>query len=154
MNLRFKPPLASSRATAVGERGFTLLEILVAVAILGVAMVSLLGLQARNLKLVSETQDMTTAAMLAGHRVALIKTGPFPKIGEEEGEFTEEFVLPGFGEDEDESLPGADRFLWKSLVQASFAPTLRDVTVSVWLADDRSRPLVSLRFFMRPTGFQ
>ena len=65
------------------QRGFTLLEILVAVAILGVALVSLLGLHARNLRLFSESQDVTIAGLLASRLAAETQAGAFPPIGTE-----------------------------------------------------------------------
>ena len=46
-------------------RGFTLLEVLVAVAVLGLALVSLLGLHVRNIDLIARDQRVTEATMLA-----------------------------------------------------------------------------------------
>lgn len=123
------------------HHGFTLLEVLVAVAILGVALVSLLGLHARNLRLIAQTQDLTTAAMLASARVAHLKADGFPELGTTEGNF------------ETDDFPPSQRFRWKTDVQATIVPTLRLVVVSVGLDDDES-DLVSFRFIARPFGIQ
>jgi|GEM_PF-1716018 len=138
------PPRPTPGAT---QTGFTLLEILVAVAILGVAMVSLLGLQARNLRLIAQTQDLTTAAMLASEKVALLKAGGFPELGVTEGLFDQ-------GEDgDDRDFAPADRFRWKTDVEATIVPTLRRVVVSVGLIDDED-DLVRFRFVATPEGVQ
>jgi prepilin-type N-terminal cleavage/methylation domain-containing protein len=69
-------------------RGFTLLEILVAVTILGIALVSLLGLHARNIRLTAETQELTMATMLASRIVATTRAGAIPPEGTVEGTFS------------------------------------------------------------------
>ena len=55
------------------RNGFTLLEVLVAVTILGVAVVSLAGLHARNIRLMNRSQDMNVAAMLASRLTASMR---------------------------------------------------------------------------------
>ena len=67
--------------------GFTLLEILVAVAILGVTLTSLLGLQARNVRLTAEAQQLTIAGMLASRLMADVQADDFPALGSDEGKF-------------------------------------------------------------------
>ena len=47
------------------SRGFTLVEVMVAIAILGIAMLGLLGLHHQSLQSVIRAQDTTRAAMLA-----------------------------------------------------------------------------------------
>lgn len=71
------------------SRGFTLLEVMVAVAILGLVLVSLLGLRNRSLQDVLLAQRITTATMLAERQMADTLSGALlPR--EEEGEFEEE----------------------------------------------------------------
>ena len=70
--------------------GFTLLEILVAVTILGIALVSLLGLHARNIRLTAETQELTMTNLLASRLVAITKAGRIPEDGVIEGAFTDD----------------------------------------------------------------
>jgi len=54
------------------SRGFTLLEVLVALAVLAVALVSLLGLHNRNLLLTIRAERLSTATLLA--REMLVRT--------------------------------------------------------------------------------
>ena len=67
--------------------GFTLLEVLVAVAILAVGLVSLLGLHVRNLALLGRDQRITDATMLARALMTEAEVEPFPDIGLTDGDF-------------------------------------------------------------------
>lgn len=137
-----KAAAQSSRAN-----GFTLLEILVAVSVLGIALVSLLGLHARNITLTAETQDMTMAAMLASRIVAVTKAGRVPEEGLVEGKFTAQ-ERDSFRFDEMYGGEGSDRFVWTREVvnAASLLPGLFVVTVAVGPPD--AAPSVELRFAM------
>jgi prepilin-type N-terminal cleavage/methylation domain-containing protein len=146
-------------------RGFTLLEILVAVAVLGIALVSLLGLQARNVRLATEGQDVTVATMLAARLVAETRAEGFAKIGVTKGRFSaEEPESPGadegtgsvFGDgfrDAYGGSSGAD-FAWRREITPFLTvPTLREVRISVFRAEDAddedARPLAVLVFLIR-----
>ena len=48
------------------RKGFTLLEVLVAMAILAIAMVTLFGAQSQSLSLATEAKFNTNASLLAG----------------------------------------------------------------------------------------
>jgi prepilin-type N-terminal cleavage/methylation domain-containing protein len=137
-----KAPAQSSRAN-----GFTLLEILVAVSVLGIALVSLLGLHARNITLTAETQDMTMAAMLASRIVAVTKAGRVPEEGLVEGKFTAQ-ERDSFRFDEMYGGEGSERFVWTREVvnAASLLPGLFLVRVAVGPPD--AAPSVELRFAM------
>jgi general secretion pathway protein I len=65
--------------------GFTLLEVLVAVAIVAIALVTFMGLQLRSLDATIRAQDLTTAVLLAQAKMATM--GEFPDAGEEQGKF-------------------------------------------------------------------
>ena len=65
--------------------GFTLLEVLVAVAIVAIALVTFMGLHLRSLDATIRAQDLTTAVLLAQARMATM--GEFPDPGEEQGKF-------------------------------------------------------------------
>jgi len=55
----------SPQSSVLSLSGFTLLEVLVALAVLAVALVSLLGLQNRNLLLTMQAERLSTATLLA-----------------------------------------------------------------------------------------
>ncbi len=89
--------------------GFTLLEILVATTVLGVALVTLLGLHARNIRLVAEVQDLTLANLLASCLATLTRTEPYPELGVTRGDFSERDA-------ELETrcqIPDGKRFVWQ-----------------------------------------
>lgn len=75
------------------DSGFLLLEVLVAVAILGSALAVLLGSVNRNLILTSQSKDLVIAETLAQRKLTEIELEGFPGQREEQGEFTE---APGF----------------------------------------------------------
>jgi len=72
---------------AAGDAGFTLLEVLIAVAILGTTMVAVLQLHASTVDMASRAQQLATGARLAKSRmVDTLKDGT-PAPGEQEGDF-------------------------------------------------------------------
>ena len=73
------------------RRGFTLLEVLVAVAVLGLALVSLLGLHVRNLALIERDQRITEATLLARALMTEAEIEPFPELGILDGDFEERY---------------------------------------------------------------
>ncbi len=134
-----------------GSRGFTLLEVLIAVTLLGVAMVSLLGLHARNIRLTAEAQDLTLAGMLASQVITATRTGAFPDLGTQDGDFSERAKD---ADTHDTFYGGADSagFVWKREVLPTALDSLRQVRVSVsrrdqpralaelWVAVSQHRP--------------
>ncbi|HEX3033700.1 MAG TPA: type II secretion system protein [Thermodesulfobacteriota bacterium] len=75
------------------NRGFTLLEVLVAVAILGSAFAVILGAVNRSLVLASDSKNLAIAEALVQTKLAEIELEGFPEPREEKGEFAE---APGF----------------------------------------------------------
>ena len=65
--------------------GFTLLEVLVAVAIVAIALVTFMGLHLHSLEDTIRAQDLTTAVLLAQAKMATM--GEFPDTGAAEGKF-------------------------------------------------------------------
>ena len=65
--------------------GFTLLEVMVALAIIAIALVPLLRLHLLSLDATMRAQGLTTAVLLAQEHLALLP--PFPEAGEEQGGF-------------------------------------------------------------------
>ena len=70
------------------NRGFTLLEVLVAVAVLATALVSLLSLHGRNIQTVAYDQQLSRATLLAqGLMTRTLVTESFPEPSQSSGEF-------------------------------------------------------------------
>jgi general secretion pathway protein I len=100
--------------------GFTLLEVMVAIAILGTALVSLLSLHHQSLQSVIRAQNMTRASMLAQSVMTEAELERFPDLGRTSGDFQASF-------------PGQFRdYRWERLVQpSSNFPDVREVKVLI-----------------------
>jgi prepilin-type N-terminal cleavage/methylation domain-containing protein len=148
-------PAQLRTAAAAHTRGFTLLEVLVAVAVLGVAVVTLLGLQARNIKLAADTRDLTVAGLLAASLAAPTKGGPFPEAGTGQGTITadDEAERAGSASSEEQygGVEGAERFVWRRTVEPIGFKSVRLVHVAVSLAG-AERPLATMDFLVRKGG--
>ena len=92
----------ATRADASGhsKAGFTLLEVLVAVAIVGITLVMLLRLHLLSLDATLAAQDLTTAVLLAEGKMATFMAQS-PRQGEDQGRF---------------DGPDLERFSWTTLV--------------------------------------
>jgi general secretion pathway protein I len=75
------------------SKGFTLLEVMVAVAILGMVLVTLMGVKNRSMQDVMLADHITTATLLATRKMNEILVAPSTRTTvqqEDEGEFPEE----------------------------------------------------------------
>ena len=106
--------------------GFTLLEVLIAVAIVAIALVAFMGLHLRSLDATIRAQDLTTGVLLAQAKIATM--GEFPETGEEQGKF---------------EGPELERFQWATAVtehtldalEGGQTVTVRRLEVTVSWAD-------------------
>jgi general secretion pathway protein I len=104
-------------------KGFTLLEVMVAVMILGFVIVSLLGLKNRSMQDVMLAERMTSATLLAKRVMTetLMKGKPVPL--EEDGEFEEEEFK---------------EYTWKKIIAPTPLPSVMEVRVAVlWKEGER-----------------
>ncbi len=74
------------------EAGFTLLEIMVAVAIIAISFVSLLGSQSQSISIAAISRFEITASMLARQKLAEIQTADFEELSTAEGDFEDYFA--------------------------------------------------------------
>jgi general secretion pathway protein I len=99
---------------------FTLLEVMVAIAILGTALVSLLSLHHQSMQSVIRSQNMTRASMLAQAVMTEAELERFPDLGKTSGDFQASF--PGQFKD----------YRWERIVEASSNfPDVREVKIFV-----------------------
>ena len=78
---------------ACKKKGFTLLEVVISVAIVGVSLMMLLSAVNRNIDIAGKSRDAQIAALLAQEMLTNIELEGFPQVREEEGEFQDN---PGF----------------------------------------------------------
>jgi general secretion pathway protein I len=108
------------------EQGFTLLEVMVALAILAITLVIIFSQQAASITMGNEARIITKATFVAQERIAgLIAQERLP-IGEEEGEVPE-------------AIPPLK---WKQMVEESATEGMKKITVLIlWKEGDRDRDL-------------
>ena len=76
-----------------GQKGFTLLEVIIAVAIMGASLAILLGAVNRNLVMASQSKNQSIAYALAQQKIGEIEMQGYPQVGQDQGTFEE---FPGF----------------------------------------------------------
>ena len=133
-------PRSSPGKSAVCDRGFTLVEILVTLTVLSIALPVLMYSfrNAAHGQALSENQ--TTALYLLKLRIAEIELGGYPDIGEDEGEFGEN-----------------SRFRWNSSVQdvtLDEIEGLRRITVSVIWQELGREKSISMNTYMADREMQ
>ena len=69
------------------QAGFTLLEVLIAIAVLGIALLALLSLEHQDLQSVIRGQEISRAAMLAQAMMTQAELERFPPLGTTSGNF-------------------------------------------------------------------
>ncbi|MBW2048965.1 MAG: prepilin-type N-terminal cleavage/methylation domain-containing protein [Deltaproteobacteria bacterium] len=85
-NSKFKMPLSP---------GFTLLEVMIAVAIIAIALMAVLGSQSQGLSLAGESRFNRTAALLAQGKMAEVEgIGEMEDLRSDSGDFGDDF--PGY----------------------------------------------------------
>lgn len=106
-----------------GRKGFTLLEVMVAVAILALVLVTLLGLNNRSMQDVLLAEHMTTATLLAKRLMVETLSARTLAPQEEEGDFEEEEFKD---------------YTWKKAVSPTPIQQLMEVRVAVlWKEGER-----------------
>lgn len=73
------------------QSGFTLLEVMIAVAIIAIALVAVFGSQSQSLSFANEAKFNTTAALLAQSKIAEIAAETPEDLASESGDFGEDF---------------------------------------------------------------
>ena len=69
------------------NKGFTLLEVMVALAIIATALVTLLGTHMMSLNLAQKNKEQTISALLARQKMEELFTTPFDSLANDSGDF-------------------------------------------------------------------
>jgi general secretion pathway protein I len=146
-------PRRTIQRSAVGDcRGFTLMEVLIAMAILALALPILLGLRNWDLNLHSRAADITAATMLAQEKLIEAELSPVYPIGETSGDFRN--PPPGY------QVPGdvadrAERYKWKRIITTTPLTAVREVKIQIlWQQGANDEVLeASTYVFASTTGF-
>jgi general secretion pathway protein I len=119
--------------------GFTLLEVMIAIAILGMGLFALLGLHHQSMQSVIQAQDETRAAMLAQVVMTQTELQRYPDDGNSHGDFNAVFpkLYPNYR--------------WQRLVQETgIFPDVRKVNVTVFYGPAFSRRFSISEFLHNP----
>lgn len=115
--------------------GFSLLETMIALAIIGIALVTLLGLGNRSINISARLQKITQATLLAQEKMTEIElrsqAGNF-ELQNEEGVFTPPFEI----------------YRWYTEFEDTPLATIRMVTVAVLWGEESKNELVELSSFV------
>lgn len=121
-------------------RGFTLLEVMIAVAFVGIAMLALLTLHNSNLESVMRAEQLSRAAMLAQAMMTRAEAGQFPDLGVSQGNFNQ--LYPGLYPD----------FHWRQEVDPSpLFPDIRRVEIDIFYGPGLSHKFDVVEFMHDPT---
>ncbi|UCD72362.1 MAG: hypothetical protein JSW70_05040 [Syntrophobacterales bacterium] len=91
------------------------MEVLISLAIIAIVLITCLRAQNQSIQVYNLSRDMTIATILARQKMGEIEATGFPELGEEEGDFGEQF--PGFA--------------WKQAVSMTSFEEARRVDLSI-----------------------
>jgi general secretion pathway protein I len=123
---------------SLGANGFTLIEMVVAVAILAMAMAAILSGMARYADNTAHLRERTVALWIAHNRLTEIELQPtWPDVGRSDGEV--QF--------------GGQKWRWEAEVQGTTDDRLRRIDIRI-LSPQRDGDAASLSAFLADTGRQ
>jgi general secretion pathway protein I len=119
-----------------GQRAFTLLEIMIALAIVGIAMVALLSLGNRSIGVHDRLQHLTQATLLAQQKMAEseleARRGGVAQLADSTGVFADPFT----------------DYLWRVAIVDTPLPSVQMVTVTVLWGDEKRNEGVDVTSFL------
>ncbi|GAB4523490.1 MAG: GspI family T2SS minor pseudopilin variant XcpV [Parvularculaceae bacterium] len=103
------------------RRGFTLIEVMVALAILSIAILAALKANGENARLAAALEDRVLAEIAAENEmISLLLEAPFPPPGVREGE----------------AELGGRSYFWSRAVEETADPSLRRIQVNIRMDED------------------
>jgi general secretion pathway protein I len=120
--------LRTSPTGTFGEQGFTLLEVLLAIALLAIALPILLGLRNFDLDLHERATELRAATLLAQEKLLEAELAGVYPIGEIAGDFRNAPLGAPATVAASERAPG---YKWKRTIAPTPLPLIREVRVKV-----------------------
>ncbi|OGW47622.1 MAG: hypothetical protein A2V62_03510 [Nitrospirae bacterium RBG_19FT_COMBO_58_9] len=131
------------------ERGFTLLEVLIALGILALALPILLGLRNWDLDLHARANELTTATILAQEKLIETEAGTLFPLGETGGEF---LSTPLGSQATAEQTNRPSNYRWKKIVSATPLPIVREVKIQVLWPRGTTEEMLEVSTYVFATG--
>jgi general secretion pathway protein I len=117
------------------EGGFTLLEVMIALAIVGIALVALLALSNRSIAVNARLQKITQATLLAQDKMTevevILQQDP-TQLTNQKGVFDKPF----------------DGYRWRTTFEDTPLPSVKQVTVTVLWGEEKRNEMVELTSFV------
>jgi general secretion pathway protein I len=124
--------VVSVSSVAGEKRGFTLLEVMIALAILALVGVAFLRAQAGSIRLVDESNQVSLATLLAREKMAELEGMGFPEVGKNSGTGGEAYPA----------------LRWEQVVTTTELPAIRKALVRIlWKDGTRERTLELVAYF-------
>jgi general secretion pathway protein I len=131
------------------ERGFTLLEVLIALGILALALPILLGLRNWDLDLHARANELTTATILAQEKLIETELGMSLPLGEAGGEFQS---TPLGSQATAEQTNRPPNYRWKRIVSPTPLPIVREVKIQVLWPRGTTEEMVEVSTYVFSTS--
>lgn len=113
--------------------GFTLLEVMIAMAILAIALVVVFQSQSQSISMASESRFLTTASLLAQSKMAEMEAANPGELGSGSGDFGDDY--PGYS--------------WRATVEGTQMDTIKKIDITVTnerMASNNTYTLILYRF--------
>lgn len=117
----------------IRSRGFTLIEVLVALAVIAIGLVAVLAVAARNGRIDAGLEQRTFAAWVAENQLERMRLAT---------------TWPGIGESDGKVELADQHWHWKAKVEKTQDPDLRRVTLSVSIENAQDKPITRLIGFI------
>ena len=112
--------------------GFTLLEIMVTLAIVGIALVAILRSLAMSVDVNNESKNISIGTLLAKGKMSEVESLGFPDVDETKGDFGETYP----------------NFLWEKTIHQTEVEELRKVQITVFWQEGENEKKVELTTYI------